>query len=875
MSSSWWYRRQRQPAVPGRRAARPAVEALEPRFVPAPLIQTQLPGGPLGVEGLALAAGAPVKVSVFVVQQDQLDHKSNPAIPVVPGFAGRFARIQDAVNEINSLGLGVELLPPQMSDTPTPTQTGPAIVIQDQSFPLAGHESDFADTNPRKLGLGNSTLDRVPYYAAPFARTLVPREHNENGVRVQINWYTGTAQDTTALGAGRDYETTLTHELGHALGLQHYNRLPILDAKSPMNTTGLNGRPFRRYYSQNDLDGLQYLYSSFYVTDTQGGIFSINPLTGDTVNRGTARPGNAPVALFDLAMDPAGRFYGVDGNTGSSKLYALTLTPDADPGDGPYRTHVGSDTGMPLMNGVNPVFVNALEFSPRGTLFAAGNNKIYTINPATGAATLKVQLDANYQSAGDIAFDDQDTLYLTTRDGSLFRIANADTSASPITIRATNVNDLLGLVNGNDGYFYGFSNSQRAVYRIDPDSGMANKVADAPSLQGINGATAFRRPQFAPPIAGGGVLPDSSTSIAAFDPATGTWYQRNENSAGAPDAGRFAYGGVGWMPVVGSWTFGSNSSVGVVDPQTATWYLRNENSAGAPDVTAPFAYGAKGWSPVAGDWTASGHSGVGMFDPATATWYLRSSAGAGVPDIKPFQFGAPGWIPVVGDWDGNGTYTIGVVDPATMTWYLRNSNTPGVPDVAPFQYGGTGWKPVVGDWDGNGRTSIAVVDPKGSWYIRNNNGAGAPDIAPFAYGAGGWIPVGGKWQAPPTLDMPGEDDVPDAPGAGGSRAVGHAVPSPLPTAAVTTAAIPRLAAAVDPVGTLADATPGGTSAGDNRVAEAADSAHRDSSPAKGANEAGGLTEERDTATAGNDLMSDALGGRHSTDALDRVFAAGA
>jgi hypothetical protein len=59
------------------------------------------------------------------------------------------------------------------------------------------------------------------------------------------------------------------------------------------------------------------------------------------------------------------------------------------------------------------------------------------------------------------------------------------------------------------------------------------------------------------------------------------------------------------------------------------------------------------------------------------------------------------------------------------------------------------------------------------------------------------------------------------------------------------------------------------------VAETADSPDRDSSPARGANEAGGPTGERDTAAAGDDPMPDALGDQPSTDALDRVFAAGA
>jgi hypothetical protein len=236
-------------------------------------------------------------------------------------------------------------------------------------------------------------------------------------------------------------------------------------------------------------------------------------------------------------------------------------------------------------------------------------------------------------------------------------------------------------------------------------------------------------------------------TIGSFDPSTGIWYLRNSNSAGAPDAGQFAYGGVGWLPVVGDWDGNGTQTVGVVDPSTATWYLRNENSAGAPDA-GTFQFGLPGWIPVAGDWNHSGHTGIGMFDPSTGTWYLRNEASGGAPDAGQFAYGGIGWTPVVGDWTNSGKTTVGVVDPSTMTWYLRNSNASGAPDITPFAYGGVGWKPVAGDWDGNGTSTPAVVDPLANWYIRNSNAAGAPDITPFAYGLGTWRPVSGDWDFP-------------------------------------------------------------------------------------------------------------------------------
>src|SRR5262249_14366403 len=54
------------------------------------------------------------------------------------------------------------------------------------------------------------------------------------------------------------------------------------------------------------------------------------------------------------------------------------------------------------------------------------------------------------------------------------------------------------------------------------------------------------QPPGAPPA---GAPPGSVSTVGAFDPATGTWYLHNTNAPGAPDAGHFAYGAPGWIPV--------------------------------------------------------------------------------------------------------------------------------------------------------------------------------------------------------------------------------------------------------------------------------------------------------------------------------------
>jgi hypothetical protein len=334
-------------------------------------------------------------------------------------------------------------------------------------------------------------------------------------------------------------------------------------------------------------------------------------------------------------------------------------------------------------------------------------------------------------------------------------------------------------------------------------------------------------------------FPGPSTP-GVFDPGSGTWYLRNDNSAGPPDAGTFPYGGVGWTPVMGDWNGDGIATVGVVDTTNASgppccsfavWYLRNENSPGAPDASYPygspfpsggtsgglFLYGMSRWIPVAGDWKGTGHTGIGMFDPSTGTWYLRNEPGPGLPDAGVFQYGGVGWKPVVGDWDGDGTTDIGVVDPNGV-WYLRNSATAGAPDYPPFPYGLGSWKPVVGDWDGDGRTGIGVVDPAGVWYLRNGLSAGAPELFPFPYGLGRWVPVAGAYFLPGT---PGAPRAVTGPGAL-AQAVAGSPASPAdagPTAAPPAA--PRAATAQsDPTGVPASAggqqVPAGPSAQPSR-----------------------------------------------------------
>jgi hypothetical protein len=188
---------------------------------------------------------------------------------------------------------------------------------------------------------------------------------------------------------------------------------------------------------------------------------------------------------------------------------------------------------------------------------------------------------------------------------------------------------------------------------------------------------------------------DGTETIGVVNPfnlsGSSAWALRNENSPGDPDAGLFLYGLPTWTPLAGDWSGAGHAGIGMYDPATATWYLRNDAGPGLPNAIIQF--GVPGWLPIVGDWDGGGRTELGVFDPTSATFYLASAAAPG--GVIAFQFGVPGWKPVAGDFDGDGITTIGVVDPFG-TWYLRNSNSSGGVDIGPFPYGLPFWTPVSG-----------------------------------------------------------------------------------------------------------------------------------------------------------------------------------
>jgi hypothetical protein len=101
--------------------------------------------------------------------------------------------------------------------------------------------------------------------------------------------------------------------------------------------------------------------------------------------------------------------------------------------------------------------------------------------------------------------------------------------------------------------------------------------------------------------------------------------------------------------VVGDWNGDGKVTLGVVNPANMTWYLRNENTPGGPDAGV-FQFGAPGWKAVAGDWTGTGRAGIGAMSSIDGYWFLRNTPSSGSPDIGTFNYGLGAWTPLTGIW---------------------------------------------------------------------------------------------------------------------------------------------------------------------------------------------------------------------------------
>lgn len=207
--------------------------------------------------------------------------------------------------------------------------------------------------------------------------------------------------------------------------------------------------------------------------------------------------------MSDMAFSPQGELYGVTLPWWGGNSYLYSFLSDFESATPSIETEsvlaIATEASEPL-------YLNGLTFSPAGEMFAIGSKFpvphsntgfLFRIDPETGTAEEVLELtDAgvDYSSSGDLAFDSDGNLYVTTVSGHLLRIPPEQGSFE--MVGNTGQADLFGLTYGPAPLLYAFDYNE-GVYRLDPATGEATKVAqlDHEWLDFVNGAaTIFPAP---------------------------------------------------------------------------------------------------------------------------------------------------------------------------------------------------------------------------------------------------------------------------------------------------------------------------------------------------------------------------------------------
>ncbi len=179
--------------------------------------------------------------------------------------------------------------------------------------------------------------------------------------------------------------------------------------------------------------------------------------------------------LTDIAFAPDGQLYGISFNG----LYAVDQTTGA-------ATQIGS-TGQTL---------NALDFTPDGTLYAAGPNgdALFVVDPSTGAANEVARL--GHASAGDLQFDPvSGKLYMTSVDAVIAIDIDNGYGVQPVVDLTGLSEDVFGLGIADHGGLIGFGASG-GIYDLDPTTGQATLTYT--STESFFGAAASSHPGSCP-----------------------------------------------------------------------------------------------------------------------------------------------------------------------------------------------------------------------------------------------------------------------------------------------------------------------------------------------------------------------------------------
>jgi len=225
----------------------------------------------------------------------------------------------------------------------------------------------------------------------------------------------------------------------------------------------------------------------------------------------------------------------------------------------------------------------------------------------------------------------------------------------------------------------------------------------------------------------------------------GVWFvDFDGNGQFDPAAEVRGWGQPGWTPAPGDWNGDGRTDFGVVAPDS-TWFRDLNGDLLFDPVTEMHGWGSPGDIPVVGDWNGDGRDEMGVF--SGGTWFIdRNGDGSFDPATEMKGWGVAGWTPIVGDWNGDGKDELGAIAPDS-TWFRDvNGDFLFQPATEQLGWGSPGDRPVVADWNGDGTDDVGVFSG-GVWFVdANGDGAFDPATEIKGWGVAGWTPVPGTWR---------------------------------------------------------------------------------------------------------------------------------
>lgn len=240
-------------------------------------------------------------------------------------------------------------------------------------------------------------------------------------------------------------------------------------------------------FAQVYVHGLRDVPNGTATNSSSFGVFDLSTNTYQNIGATTVR-------FFDIAFDQNGTLFGIQA-TGATYL-------------------INPDTAATTQLAMAGAALNAAAFRPTdGTLFVVGTalggnttqayNQLYTLNPFTGALNGLGQI-GGYESAGDLAFDINNTMYLTTTTGDFIRVNQTNGAAT--LIGNTGFTNVFGLAYDREAQtMYGITNADggRQFFTINTATGQGTALST----------------YSAPFNFGGGSFRNEAGSVAAPEPS--------------------------------------------------------------------------------------------------------------------------------------------------------------------------------------------------------------------------------------------------------------------------------------------------------------------------------------------------------------------